>query len=514
MASGTQASKGIAGALRSTSVALAVAALAACGGGGGGDAAGTSGTPQPGGSAGSPAAMGAPAATGAPATGGGGSPVGGGTTSTDTTTAATSSSPSSAGTTTSSPASAGTSTAGTSSGTASGGPTSTLVQMQRSDFAVNTTTAGDQDAATMAPLADGGYAIVWTSATSSPRSEVRLQRVDAQGHPVGAETLVASLGTTPRVAAFPGGGFIVTWSASPFIYEANAYAQRFGADGAPVGGQIVLAQSFYNYSVRPLSLPDGSLLVAADTIEGKYGALYATVRHHAADGTPLGAETRLASDLTPQTTTYSPNAAFNATPALLADGRIAVAWVATGTAVGELRLSFFDAAVAPLGSFRTIASDPAIRTPAITGLPNGGYAVAWQTSTSAAGAAGRRLWLETFDAAGNSLGRHMVVDDATGVELVPRLATLADGNLVLAWTSMHDTAAGDITRQVTVQRFTAAGAAVGGQEQLSSVTASPNTATYASGSTLDVAAGGASSYLALYGRWSAANGWDVGGAIR
>ncbi|MGZ5181867.1 MAG: hypothetical protein ACXWC2_15400 [Ramlibacter sp.] len=503
MASDKQAHHGLAAALRSTSIALAVAALAACGGGGGGDTAAAS-TSLPADSTTNPAGIGTPVSAGAPSAGGSGSSARSGTASTGTTDGS------------------GTTSTGTAAGggtpASAGGTTAPATPLQRSDFVVNTTTAGDQEAASMAPLAGGGHAIVWTSATTSPQSEVRLQRVDAQGHPVGAETLVATLGNTPRVAAFPGGGFIVTWSASPSIYEANAYAQRFGADGAPVGGQIVLAQAFFNYSVRPLALPDGSLLIAADTIDGKYGAGYATVRRHAADGTPLGTATRLTSELTQQTTAYSPNAAFSATPALLADGRIAVAWVATGTAVGELRLSVFDQAGAPLGGFRTVASDPTIRAPAIAALPGGGHALAWQTSTSVATpdpvGAGRRLWLETFDAAGNSLGRRMVLDDPLGVDLGPRLAALADGSLVLAWTSVHDTATGDVVRQVATQRFTAAGAAAGTVEQISSVTASPNPVTYASGNTVDVAPEGAANVLVLYGRWSAANGWDVGGAIR
>jgi len=50
---------------------------------------------------------------------------------------------------------------------------------------VNTTTAGNQLAPTVAALADGGYVIAWQDGSGSGDTSIRAQRFDAAGNEVG-----------------------------------------------------------------------------------------------------------------------------------------------------------------------------------------------------------------------------------------------------------------------------------------------------------------------------------------
>jgi hypothetical protein len=498
MASPNRAHSGLAAALKSTSVAMAIAALAACGGGGGGDSTATSGT------GGQPSASGAPSATGAPpATG----------TPTDTGTPATSPSGTGTGSGGTTPSTPG--TPGTGSGSpATGGPSSPAV-FQRTDFQVNTQTAGSQSGANVARLANGGYAVVWdsTSVAFGP-TEVHLQRLDAQGRAVGGEQVVSAHGNFSQVTAFADGRFLVTWRVSPFALEVDAQGQMFDAQGAPLGTTIALGSAVNGYTPRPMALPDGSFVAAIDSEGGgKFGPSFGVVAHFAADGTPLGQPTRLESQLSVQTGAYSPNSAGQAHTALLRDGRIATVWVASGTAISELRLSLFDGQVQPLGSYVVLDTRAVpIQSPSIAVLADGRYAVTW-----VAGASGQpqTAYLELFDANGASLGRQELAGSqgavgATPGALTPRLAALADGSLVAAWSlTSWDPTQGH--RQLSLRRFDAAGVPLGAAEQVDASTWTPDDLPSDS---LGLAGTTGAGFMLLSGRWTAAQSWDVRATVR
>lgn len=466
MATGIQARTTFAAALKRSSVALAAAALVACGGGGGGgDAPAPSSTSsgaatQPVASAGTPVAVG----TSAPG--------------------------------------------GTTVSTSAAGPVATF---QRTDFQVNTTTAGSQSGGVVARLANGGYVTAWDSrAAEFGVSEVRMQRFDAQGQPLGAEQLVAAQGNDAQVAAFADGRFLVTWRLSPYAGEVDAQGAMFDAQGVQLGPVMQLGSGFNSYQPRPLALPDGSFLLAIDTDDGKYSAPLGLVRHFAADGTPLGQATRLESQLSAQTGPYSPNAAGQARMALLADGRIATAWVASGTGVSELRLSFFDGQAQSPGAPIVLDSrtEP-VALPSIAALSDGGYAIAWATGANGQPQA---AFLELFDADGTSRGRHQVAASAAGEsgQITPRVATLADGSVEVAWSSTWwDGALSH--RVLSTQRFDRSGASLGTVQQVDTQAWGPGNLPADS---LDMAATGGSGFLLLYGRWTAQDSWEVRASAR
>jgi hypothetical protein len=80
-----------------------------------------------------------------------------------------------------------------------------------SDFLVNTTTAGDQDEASVLALADGGFLVTWEDDNANL---VRAQRFDATGNKIGTEFTVKNgvsdlvFGDSPEAALLTDGGRI------------------------------------------------------------------------------------------------------------------------------------------------------------------------------------------------------------------------------------------------------------------------------------------------------------------
>ncbi|HEY1230869.1 MAG TPA: hypothetical protein VGF26_26485, partial [Ramlibacter sp.] len=419
MATGPQ-SRTLIAALQRTSVALAAAALVACGGGSGGSDAAVATPTQNAGSL-TTASAGTPVAAGTPVPG---------------------------------------------AGSTTGSSTTAAAASQRVDLQVNTTATGSQSGAVVAHLANGGYDAVWDSVvTEFGVSEVRMQRFDAQGQPLGAEHLVTAQGNYAQVAAFADGRFLVTWRLSPYAYEVDARGAMFDAQGVQVGGTLALGSAFNSYQPRPLALPDGSFVLAIDTDDGKYSASHGLVQRFAADGTPLGQATRLESQLSVQTGAASPNSAGQARTALLADGRIATVWVASGNGLSELRLSLFDGQAQSLGAATTLDTRNApVALPAIAALADGGYAIAWAT-----GAYGQpqAAFLEVFNADGKSRGRRQLASSAAGEsgQITPTVVALANGSLAAAWSSAWPDGT-QMHRSLWTQRFDRTGAPAEAAQQV------------------------------------------------
>lgn len=390
----------------------------------------------------------------------------------------------------------------------SGGASAPLAaQLQPADFTVNTTTAGDQGRAAVAPLPGGGFVAVW-STSAGGASDVRLQRFGADNRAVGAEQVVSTTGSSAGVTPMADGGFLVSWSASPYMYEANGHAQRFDAQGAPVGGPVQLVATFFKYVSRPLGLPDGSYVLAADTTMSRFGPEHGQVTRYAASGTVMGTPVRLTSQLTPQTGAFDPNWAGSTSAARWPDGRFAVAWIASGTGVAQVRLTRFDAQANEVAT-DTVASGTVLQHPAIAVLAGGGFALSW---VSGAHDATKTLWLEAFGADGVSFGRQAVASDLQAAAVVPRLAALDTGGFVLGWKSVNYDATA-MHRTVSVQRFGAGGQASGGAEAISAVSAPLDALTFDVDS-LDVLGGSAGSFLVVHGAYAAATGWDVRASTR
>jgi hypothetical protein len=110
------------------------------------------------------------------------------------------------------------------------------------DFLLNTYTTGGQQQASVAPLAAGGFAVVWESPQDGSGYGVIARVVDAGGAPAGGELAVNAFTTGDQRAAHVGRGegsdFTVIWSGAASHDADGVAARSIGPGPAPVGGDI------------------------------------------------------------------------------------------------------------------------------------------------------------------------------------------------------------------------------------------------------------------------------------
>ncbi|HEX8386521.1 MAG TPA: hypothetical protein VF576_10070, partial [Rubricoccaceae bacterium] len=170
---------------------------------------------------------------------------------------------------------------------------------QGPEFRVNTTTAGDQSAPTVAMDADGDFIVAWMSDDGS-LGGVYAQRYDAAGVPQGGEfrvnTHTTSRQQNPAVAMDADGDLVVAWESQ---YQDGSgfgiYVQRYSSSGEP-SGPTFRANTFTSLSQAEPAVAanaDGDFAVVwksqAQDLSG-YG-VYAQ-RYNAA-GVPQGGEIRV-----------------------------------------------------------------------------------------------------------------------------------------------------------------------------------------------------------------------------
>ena len=123
--------------------------------------------------------------------------------------------------------------------------------------------------------------------------------------------------------------------------------------------------------------------------------------------------------------------------------------------------------------------------PAIARFADGGFIIAWGTLDTTQDGDSSAIKAQRFDAAGNMVGAEFLVNSAaTGSQFTPVVATLANGNFVIAWTSTDATQDGS-GYAIKAQLYDAAGVPIGSEYVVNSSTAgsqsTPNVTSLASG---------------------------------
>ena len=297
------------------------------------------------------------------------------------------------------------------------------------EMLVNTITDGNQLQASVASLASGGFAVVWTGSDGAG-SGIRAQLFTAAGAKSGGEieinTATAGEQAQPVLAGLQAGGFVVAWTdAAGDGSGSGVKAQLFTAAGAKSGGEIVVNSSTAGDQLEAAVtlLADGRFVIAWSD-RGGSGAVRAQLFDAA--GAKLGGEFAVDSDT-------SSNGAPSV--AALASGGFAVAWTdaSDGSDTG-IRVRIFDSAGNGGSEISVNAATAGYQTQAVvTALPTGGFVVSWRDANGDAGNGGVKAQL--FDSAGNKLGAEFLVNIATAnTQWQPAAATLASGAFVLGWT--------------------------------------------------------------------------------
>ncbi|HTU11240.1 MAG TPA: calcium-binding protein [Allosphingosinicella sp.] len=117
------------------------------------------------------------------------------------------------------------------------------------DFVVKAMSAeSDQGASSIAPLANGGFVVVWRQAApaGSGNFEIVGQRFDSLGNKSGGEfqanTQITNSQYGADVAQLSDGSFVVTWTDPvPSNGGGRVVARHYTAAGVPIGGEILVA---------------------------------------------------------------------------------------------------------------------------------------------------------------------------------------------------------------------------------------------------------------------------------
>jgi hypothetical protein len=305
------------------------------------------------------------------------------------------------------------------------------------EFRVNLATASDQDHPAATGLADGGFLITWESTgQDSAASGVYGQRYDEAGATVGGEflvnTTVANNQDDQVVTQLADGGFVVVWqSANQDGGGTGLYGQRFDAAGARVGGEFLINTTTAGNQSDPniTALNDGGFVVIWHAAQDGSGmGVYA--RQYDAAGAPLGNEFRV------NVTTALDQQ--DGDVAALASGGFVAVWQSNGQdgSSNGVYARLYDATGAAIGGeflVNTTTADSQINAWA-TGLPDGGFVVAWYSSNQ--DGSGTGVYAQKFDAAGVAVGPEFLVNETTaGDQRRPEIHDFQDDSFIVAWNS-------------------------------------------------------------------------------
>ncbi|HEX8384570.1 MAG TPA: hypothetical protein VF576_00210, partial [Rubricoccaceae bacterium] len=350
------------------------------------------------------------------------------------------------------------------------------------EFRVNTTATGSQGNPSVALDADGDFVVAWESIPPSggvgqdgSSSGIFAQRYTASGAPVGGEFQVNTYTTEfqvhPSVAVDADGDFVVAWeSYGQDGARFGVYARRYNAVGEAQGDGFQVNTTTTSNERDPVVAvdADGDFVVVWDSQEqdgSEYG-VYA--QRYAASGAPVGGEFLV--------NTYTTSYQFGPAVAMDADGDVVVAWgsyaqegeesdygVYTQRYEGPNRpVASGGTPAGAAGGEVTVAGGTATQTaPSVATDADGDYVVAW-TSTGR-DASGLAVVAQRYDAAGVAQGAEFVVNTvATGDQQDPSVGMDADGDFVVAW---EGTGQGfsPSTSNVYARRYNAAGVAQGAE---------------------------------------------------
>lgn len=317
---------------------------------------------------------------------------------------------------------------------------------QSGDLWLNTSRAGELQRSRIARAADGTYVAVRDDAVvgQNGESSVFVRRLDANGNPVGAETLVGR-GTSPGVASFQDGSFVVTWLAPPpatFSLTVPVLGQLFDRSLIPIGAPMALGVT--GNHAQPTALANGNFVLATSGNFSRVAGPSGFLRTYTSGGAEVGAAIELHEDA----------CGIQAPPAVssLATGGFAVAWPHACVSAPQVRMRVYDANGTLGSSTRLTAGTQGQSVQvALAPLMNGNLALQWTVSAASALREVRTL-VVTPTALPQSPAGSTLVPLQQG-RTPSGLYALAGGGYVITWSASNATEA-----RVPVSRFSNTGA--------------------------------------------------------
>jgi hypothetical protein len=331
------------------------------------------------------------------------------------------------------------------------------------EFLVNTFTNHDQSLPSLATDSDGDFIIAWRGFHQDGIPiGIYAQRYSAAGAPQGDEFRVNTFTgpqSSPMVAMDADGDFVIVWeSYSPDGSERGVFVRRYDALGVPQGGEFRV-NTFRTWSPSVAMDADGDFVVAWVSLYQNSGDIEVYAQRYNAAGVPQGAEF--------QVNTFTTVSQSMPSVAMDADGDFVIAW----TSFGQDGYGFgiygqsYNAAGVPQGSeFRVNTFTGGQETePSVAMDADGDFVISWRSTGHYDGASD--VYLQRYNAEGVSQGSETRVNTFTaGFQSNPSVAMDASGDFAVAWTSsIQDDDSGS---GVFAQRYDAAGIPQGGEFQV------------------------------------------------
>ena len=281
-------------------------------------------------------------------------------------------------------------------------------------------------------LEGGGYAQVWIVRVAEwPLSSYQLytQAFTATAQPIGSPFAIAftaiadnNPAAVPHMAPLAGGGYVVVWalqqSAAGAANDRGVYTQRFDANGQPAGPARQATTDGAGF-LHIIGTTSGGYVVSWGELTGTVGG----ARAYGGDGAPLAPE-QVAGD------SWDIGAGPRGSIAPLAGGGAAIVWQVRDQPVYVQHISASGAALpAQVASSLTA---PGIAVVAVAGLPDGGSVVAW-VEIPLGGVGVRAVYARRFAADGTPLGPQTRVNLTTTPTNATEIMVLADGRFTISW---------------------------------------------------------------------------------
>lgn len=254
--------------------------------------------------------------------------------------------------------------------------------------------------------------------------------------PLGGDFIVNSTRlnaqSDPYVTTLNNGNFVVVYRSADtaWLGESVVRGRIFSSDGAPIGDDFLLISGEGGNNYRPVvtALPDGGFLTCWNIAAGS-AEIWA--RSFDADGQPRGPEYRI--------TNPEQFSQFGARCATQSDGRTLVVWDSLMSPDKAIFGCFINPDGQTIGGrfeLETSTHGPANVT--VTALSDGRYFIAYSALDSVPNANTYDVFGRFLSADGSPVGEEILIPRAViGAQTMPGIAELADGRIIVTWSSWN-----------------------------------------------------------------------------
>lgn len=348
----------------------------------------------------------------------------------------------------------------------------TTISLGATEALVNSTTYLGQRDSSVNQMNDGSYVVSWTGINSKGLGSIYAQHFNATGAKISGQVLVntplAGSAKDSDVSALSNGGYVVTWNVDQTSgVKFSTHAQRLSVTGSKVGVDTMISSNkVYEQASSQVGMWNNGFLTVWESNNAQpptangYG-IHAVLT--SSTGVVSSQDIRV--NLTLLKDQLDPSLATYARVNSVSTGFAVAFETPDASGSGIVGRTFDATATGGTAEFQvntTLAGDQ--RDPSTAVLANGEVVISW-TSTGQDGS-GNGVYLQRFTSTGVKIGSEARVNTTTANDQGhPQIAGLKDGGFVVVWDSVGQDGSGN---GIYLQRYSATGAKVGSETLVNS----------------------------------------------